>query len=84
MTEMVYLESGEICLDPDHVVMIAPALEFAARCMIGFVPVRLRRAFRVPIEGEIGIVGNCRVVVSEDAATISDVREMKRQIRSWA
>jgi hypothetical protein len=80
MPEMVFHESGEIALDTDRAVLIDPSLKDDVYEMSAFIPTRLFRFFRLPIEGEIGWIGNCRLVLSGDTSAIKDKWALRRLI----
>lgn len=78
---MTYLESGDFVPDLHQTVLIHPSLEWDVRCMLGFVPLSGYQICRLPVEGELGIVGPWCFVRSADPAAIKDIETLRSQIR---
>lgn len=60
----------------DRVVTIDPSLKEDVRDMLAFVPTRMYRVSRMPIDGEFGSVGNCSIVVSDAGGAIRNMRAL--------
>ncbi len=80
---MKYLESGEVILDRDVIVVVDPSFEWEMRCTsffsAAYVPIHLLRTCRLPLNGEIGVAGPWRIVIApggiKDKADLPWLRE---------
>ena len=74
---MVYQDDGQLIPDPYEIVTIDPSIEWDVRCRtLGMAPLGLYafRQCRLPLPGEIGMMGPWRIVVA--AGGIKDMRDL--------
>lgn len=78
VTQMVYLDSGEIEPRTFRVITIDPALKWDVVCLLPFVSTEAYASpSQLQVIGEIGAIGDCRIVVSSDTSGIKDIATVR-------
>lgn len=82
MPGMTYLPSGGFVPDQHETILIDLSVEWYVRCMSGFVPTAGYQICRLPIEGEIGILGPwCFVRSSANPSAIRNIKALRSRMR---
>lgn len=76
---MIYRRDGEMVPDTIRIIKIHRDLDGDTRGLWSFCPVGLysHRVGRPLIDGEIGIIGNCLIAISDDAGAVRDLHRVK-------
>lgn len=79
---MPYQEE-DLIRDTDKVILLNPSIEWEVLCMPSLLPIRFRRPARSRIDGEIGTIGNNRLIISKDDSAIKNVESLKSTLFPW-